>query len=71
MLDLARETLAIAGEGLKRRRRLDAEGRDETRYLEPLEQFVARGMTPAEELLEKYSGAWGRSVAPIYDEYGL
>jgi glutamate--cysteine ligase len=71
MRDLAKETLAIAGEGLKRRRRLDAEGRDETRYLEPLERFVARGMTPAEELLEKYSGSWGGSVAPIYDEYGL
>jgi glutamate--cysteine ligase len=71
MRDLAKETLAIAGEGLKRRRRLDAEGRDEARYLEPLERFVARGMTPAEELLEKYSGSWGGSVAPIYDEYGL
>jgi glutamate--cysteine ligase len=71
MLDLAREILAIAREGLKRRRRLDAEGRDETRYLELLEKFVARGMTPAEELLEKYSGAWGGSVAPIYDEYQL
>ncbi|HEU5275139.1 MAG TPA: glutamate--cysteine ligase [Xanthobacteraceae bacterium] len=71
MLDLARETLAIAREGLKRRRRLDAEGRDETRYLELLEQFVARGMTPAEELLEIYSAAWGGSVAPIYDEYQL
>ena len=71
MLDLAKETLAIAREGLKRRRRLDAEGRDETRYLEPLEQFAARGMTPAEELLEKYSGAWGGEVAPIYDEFGL
>jgi glutamate--cysteine ligase len=71
MRDLAKETLAIAGEGLKRRRRLDAEGRDETRYLEPLEQFVARGRTPAEELLEKYSGSWGGSVAPIYDESGL
>ncbi len=71
LLDLAKESLALAHEGLKRRRRLDAESGDETRYLEPLDDFVARGITPAEEMLEKYFGPWRRSVAPIYEEYAL
>ena len=41
--------------GLTRRARLDRNGRDETRYLRPLEEIVARGITPAEELLENIS----------------
>jgi glutamate--cysteine ligase len=71
LLDLTTQCLAIAREGLKRRGHLDAEGRDETRHLEPLDEFVERGRTPAEELLEKFHGAWGGSVAPVYDEYAL
>jgi glutamate--cysteine ligase len=69
LLDTAKQCLAIAHEGLKRREHLDASGRDETRYLEPLDELVASGRTPAEDLLEKYRGAWGNSVAPIYGEY--
>ena len=68
LLDLARETLALAEKGLVRRKRLDHNGRDETRYLRPLQEIVARGITPAEELLGKYHGAWNGSVEPIYDQ---
>ena len=46
-----------AEQGLERRKQLDRNGRDETRYLRPLEEIVARGITPAEELLEKFHGA--------------
>ena len=69
MLELAKECLALAHAGLKRRKRLDHEGRDETRYLAALDEFVARGITPAEELLEKFHGPWGRSVDPVFAEY--
>jgi glutamate--cysteine ligase len=69
VLQLAKATLAIAEQGLRRRARLDGNGHDETRYLRPLQEFVARGITPAEELLEKFHGSWGRSVDPIYSEY--
>ncbi len=69
VLELATATLAISEQGLRRRRRLDGNGRDETRYLRPLQEFVARGITPAETLLEKFQGAWGGSVEPIYSEY--
>jgi glutamate--cysteine ligase len=68
-LTLARKTLDLARQGLERRKRLDRNGRDETRYLRPLEETVARGITPAEELLNEYDGMWGGTVDPIYDEY--
>ena len=61
--------MALAEAGLKRRKRLDHEGRDESRYLGPLQEFVARGITPAEELLEKFHGPWGGSVEPVFSEY--
>jgi glutamate--cysteine ligase len=68
LLELARQTLSLAEKGLVRRKRLDRNGRDETRYLRPLQEIVTRGITPAEELLEKFRGAWNGSVVPIYQE---
>jgi glutamate--cysteine ligase len=69
VLALARETLELARAGLARRACRDSAGRDETVYLQPLDEFVTRGITPAEELLEKFHGAWGGSVDPVYTEY--
>jgi glutamate--cysteine ligase len=69
VLDLAKTTLTLAEQGLARRRRLDRAGHDETRYLRPMQEFVARGITPAEELLEKFHGPWNGSVEPIYRDY--
>jgi glutamate--cysteine ligase len=65
---LAQETLRLATRGLTKRARLDRNGRDETRYLRPLEESIARGITPAEELLEKFHGKWKGSVEPMFDE---
>ena len=66
---LAQETLRLAARGLAKRNQLDRNGRDETRYLRPLEESIARGITPAEELLEQYFNEWNSSVDPIFDEY--
>jgi glutamate--cysteine ligase len=69
VLTLAQEVLRLCSKGLARRKRLDRNGRDETRYLRPLEESIARGITPAEELLERFHGEWGGSVDPIFEEY--
>jgi glutamate--cysteine ligase len=69
VLDLARDSLALARQGLARRARRDREGDDETQYLAPLEDLVERGLTPAEELLEKFHGPWAGSVDPVFTEY--
>jgi glutamate--cysteine ligase len=67
--DIARASLEIARHGLARRDRNDGNGCDETRYLEPIEEYIERGITPAEELLEKYHGPWRGSVEPVFKEY--
>jgi glutamate--cysteine ligase len=69
VLQLAQATLALAEEGLARRRRLDPGGHDESRHLRPIQEYVARGVTPAEELLEKFHGPWNHSVASVFKEY--
>jgi glutamate--cysteine ligase len=69
LLDLSKELLALAQGGLQRRNHVGDDGRDETRYLEPLNEIVASGRTAAEEMLAKYHGEWKGSVDPIFDEY--
>jgi glutamate--cysteine ligase len=69
VLQLATTTLALAERGLVRRRHLDPVGLDESRYLQPIQEFVARGITPAEELLEQFHGDWQGSVEPVFKEY--
>jgi glutamate--cysteine ligase len=69
VLSLAKEALSLAHAGLGRRQRLDHNGRDETRYLRPLDEIVERGITPAEELLALYEGKWGGSLEPVYEDY--
>ena len=68
VFEIANDVLKLARAGLARRKCLDAAGQDETRYLEVLEDRLARGTTPAQELLEKFYGPWGGSVDPIYAE---
>jgi len=71
VLEVARQALAIAEAGLKRRACIDADGRDESIFLEPVEAILRSGLTPAEEILARYDGEWGRSVAPLFREYAF
>lgn len=71
LLEIARECLVLAHTGLRRRANCDHLGRDETHYLEPLDQIVEAGRTPAETMLAKFNGAWGGSVEPVYREYAF
>ena len=69
VLQLAKTTVEFAAQGLARRRCLDHAGEDERRYLAPIHEHLSRGITPAQDLLQKYHGAWHGSVDPLFDEY--
>ncbi len=66
--NLSVDVLALARGGLERRARRDALGRNETMFLDPLDRLVAEGRTQAERLLERFSGAWGGRVEPVFEE---
>jgi glutamate--cysteine ligase len=65
---LGRDVLAIARSGLKARGRLSTSGDDETGFLSELDQVIESGRTPAEHLLERYHGEWGRRLEPLFAE---
>ncbi|PWW01566.1 glutamate--cysteine ligase [Hoeflea marina] len=71
MRDMAREALGISRRGLVSRARLNSEGNDESHFLAPLEESVARGTTMAEEMLALYNGRWNQSVEPAFTDYAF
>ncbi len=66
---LAKDVLAIARTGLQRRAAPDKKGRDESRFLDILDEIAASGRCPAEEKLALYNGRWQGSVDPIFGEF--
>lgn len=70
--DIAADCLNIARGGLEARARPGAGGMipDETHFLDALQDIVDRGMTPADDLLAEYRGAWNEDLTRIYAEHG-
>jgi glutamate--cysteine ligase len=62
LLDYARELVNIAREGLSRQARLDADGRDESIYLERMADDVDRGLSPADRIIEHWENDWAGSL---------
>jgi glutamate--cysteine ligase len=69
--DLAREIVAIAGDGLRARGRRDSQGRDETVHLAPLEAIVAGAPTQAETWLSRFHGEWRGDITRIFTEAAI
>ncbi|TCM55908.1 glutamate--cysteine ligase [Rhizobium sp. PP-F2F-G48] len=67
--EVARDVLAISRAGLKARNRLNGDGVDESHFLAPLDEVVARGTTLAQEMLSLYKGRWNGSVEPVFKDY--
>jgi glutamate--cysteine ligase len=69
--DLARDVVAIAGNGLRARARHDMAGDDESIYLAPLEAILAGGPTQAEHWLQRFHTAWGADLREIFAEAAI
>ena len=68
LLDVAREVLHLAEQGLKNRARSDGAGGDETQFLAYLQKVVADGKSPAEALVKKFHEEWNGDVREAYKE---
>jgi glutamate--cysteine ligase len=68
LLDVAREVLDIASNGLAARGEVNSMGESEVGFLRPLHDIVAEAKTPADRLLERFHGEWGGDVARVYGE---
>ena len=69
LLDIARDVVSISRSGLKSRGRLNSEGQDESIFLAPLDEVLAKKATLSDDLLMLYNGRWKQSVEPVFDEY--
>jgi glutamate--cysteine ligase len=67
--EVARDVLSISRTGLRNRKRLNRDGYDETTFIAPLEEVVARGTTSAQEMINAYHTRWGGSIEPVFMEY--
>jgi len=65
--DIGHEILALSRAALAGRRHVDAAGRDETQFLDPLEKVLAT-RTQAEDLREKFLTDWVGTVEPVFTE---
>lgn len=66
--ELAKEMVAIALQGLKARNLPGADDLDERQYLSEVEQIVASGYSPADQLLQEYETRWNGNIDPIFSE---
>jgi glutamate--cysteine ligase len=69
LFETAREAVGISRAGLKARGKLNREGQDESIFLAPLDEVLAKKATLAEDLLARYNGRWNGSVEPVFEEY--
>jgi glutamate--cysteine ligase len=69
--DVAREMVALAESGLKRRARRDLSGEDERMALAPLHATIEDGQSPAERLLALYDGPWRHDIDRVFDAHAF
>lgn len=69
--DIAAEAVAIARTGLKSRGRLNARQQDETIHLAFVEETVASGRCPADDLLARYNGVWQQDINHVFTDYAF
>lgn len=66
---IAGQLLALARQGLARRQRLNGAGDHEAGFLNPLEEIVDRGTTPAEVKLAAFETRWQGDIRRIFREF--
>jgi len=68
MAVFAREILALAVRGLKKRGKVNSHGQDESIFLEPLQEYAQRGVSPADDVI----GLWQehkREMRKVYEHF--
>jgi glutamate--cysteine ligase len=71
LYDVAAQAVGIAEAGLVRRNRRNAQGKDESIHLAPLEETIRLAKSPAERWLDKFRGEWDGDVTRIFKEAEL
>lgn len=68
---LAKQMIAIADQGLKRRNHLNDAGDSETLHLNIVKSIIDKNETQAEHLLKCFHKKWDQDIDHLYDEFRL
>jgi glutamate--cysteine ligase len=69
LLDVAKRAVEISAHGLAARAKLDHVGADEGHFINVLRRITETGKSLADEMLERYNGAWDGDISRIFTEY--
>jgi glutamate--cysteine ligase len=67
--DIARDVLKLSRSGLDARHFVGCKGRSEAGFLNVLDDIIASGRTPAEDLLTLYNGSWSGDIARVFRDF--
>ncbi len=68
VLDIAKKLINIAEKTLQTDKVLDAFGRDESVFLEPIKEYIfVKEKSPAEWLVHQWEGEWRNSFFPVFE----
>jgi glutamate--cysteine ligase len=67
--EIALRVLEISRAGLVSRKQLDRSGRDESQFLDVIDDIAARGKTAADDMLDAYNNRWNGDIDKVYEEY--
>ena len=67
--EIAGRVLEVSRAGLANRQKMDRSGKDETMFLNVLDEIAKSGTTAADDMLAAYHGRWNGDVKKLYDEY--
>lgn len=71
LAEIAAEVMELSRAGLSRRAKRNSQGQDESIFLAPLQEILARGQNLAQTLEARYRGPWGGKVEPVLAELAL
>jgi glutamate--cysteine ligase len=69
LFDLARDVVEISRQGLKARNHLNSSGQDESIFLAPLDEMLAKKATLADDMLSLWHGRWQGNIDMVFDDY--
>lgn len=68
LLEFAKELISIAESALKKERIVDAYGHDESKFLEPIKEYIfVKEKSPAEWLVQQWEGEWRNNFYPVFE----
>jgi glutamate--cysteine ligase len=69
LFELAKDVVEISRRGLKARAHVNGSGQDESIFLAPLDEMLAKKATLADDMLSLWHGRWNGDVDMVFEDY--